>query len=253
MKNLENVYDDRYKGDYRETLGSFEIARWKAIKHFVTKILKPTEHLKVLDYGSGSGLHINLWKKIFPTSELFFCDISKVALEKLTNRYPEYESNVAGFRNNKAQFEDHMFDIIVSIEVMEHVEDLDAYLHDIQRLLRPSGIFIWTTPCGNQFSIEHMYSVFTNQIEKTSEGYRRWKWEDPTHVRRLKSSEIKPILLKHGFKNVGFRFRSHFFSFVCSRLCRGPLRKVGERLMSLDYLLFRKLPNGASMIGFAKT
>lgn len=253
MKKLEDIYDKRYTGSYRENLSGFEVARWKALEHFIAKTIKPNSHLKILDYGSGSGLHVDLWRKLFPTSELFFCDISIVALEKLTNRYPEYESNVAEFRNNKAQFEDHMFDVIVSIEVMEHVEDLGDYLNDVHRLLKPNGIFIWTTPCGNKFSIEHIYNVFTNQIEKTNEGYRRWKWEDPTHIRRLKSSEIKPILLEHGFNEVRFRFRSHLFSFVCSRLCRGPLRKVGEKLMSLDYLLFRKLPNGASMIGFAKS
>lgn len=46
-------------------------------------------------------------------------------------------------------------------------------------------------------------------------------------------------------------FRSHLFSFVCTKLFRGPLWKLGEKMMLLDYSLFRLLPNGASMIGFA--
>lgn len=253
MKNLEEVYDNRYLGDYRESINGFEIARCKAIDHFVTHKIEPKDSLKVLDYGSGSGLHVGLWKKLFPNAELFFCDISKVALEKLTRRYPEYTSHVAELKNYKAPFEDHQFDVIVSIEVMEHVERLEDYLQDIRRLLKPGGAFIWTTPCGNPYSIEHIYSLFTNQIEKTGEGYRRWKWEDPTHIRRLKTSETEQILLKQGFKDVDFRFRSHFFSFICTRLFRGPLRKLGEKLMPLDYTLFGKLTNGASMIGFAKS
>ena len=47
-------------------------------------------------------------------------------------------------------------------------------------------------------------------------------------------------------------FRAHLFSFLCSRLPRGlRLAAIGERLMFLDYTLFRLLPNGASMMGYA--
>ena len=51
---------------------------------------------------------------------------------------------------------DNKFNIITSIEVMEHVEDLTAYVKDIYRLLKPGGIFIWTTPCANKYSIEYL-------------------------------------------------------------------------------------------------
>jgi len=91
----------------------------------------------------------------------------------------------------------------------------------------------------------------TNQIEKTNENYRRWKWEDPTHIRRLKSNEIKSLLNKNGYYKISIRYRSHFFSFICSRLFKNRFQKFGERLMLLDYYLFRILPNGASMIGLA--
>jgi len=214
--------------------------------------LKLSNIKTVLDYGSGSGLHVNLWKKVFPFADLYFCDISSVALEKLISKYPEFKFKCAEVKENRAPLDNDFFDVVVSVEVMEHVENLNDYLNDIYRLLKPGGIFIWTTPCANRFSIEHIFNILTNQIEETSENYRRWKWEDSTHLRRLKSKEIKNKLQEVGFNNVGFRFRSHFFSFVCTYLFRGPLRRLGERMMLLDYSLFRKLPNGASMIGFAK-
>jgi hypothetical protein len=111
----------------------------------------------------------------------------------------------------------------------------------------------WTTPCANFFSIEHIISAITGKIEQTKEGYRRWTWEDPTHLRRLRSNEIESLLKQKDFSDVYFRFRSHFFSFVCTYTLKRLLAQhLRDRLMTLDYSLFRFFPNGASMIGGAK-
>lgn len=248
---IKKIYDRHYLEGYRKDISGYEFARWKALDHFIRRVLKLKNVATVLDYGGGSGLYINLWRQVVPGADLYFCDISSVALEQLRNQYPEYGPRCREVRENKAGFEDAFFDVIVSVEVMEHVVDLDGYLQDIFRLLKPGGRFIWTTPCANSFSIEHLYNVLTGQIEATSEGFQRWK-ENPDHLRRLKSAEIKDKLQGVGFNEVDFRFRAHFFSFVCTYLFRGPLRKIGERLMCLDYVFFSTLPNGASMLGCAK-
>src|SRR3990172_4484408 len=72
-------------------------------------------------------------------------------------------------------FPDTSFDIVISVEVMEHVANLDSYLNDIHRLLKPEGTFIWTTPCANRFSIEHIVNVITKQAEKTNKKKRKNK------------------------------------------------------------------------------
>lgn len=255
MNKLEEVYDKLYMKDYRENLTGYEIARWISLDHFIKNVLKLCDVQTVLDYGAGRGAHVGLWRNLFPRAKLYFCDISSVALQKLVTNYPEYNLNCEHIKNNYAPFPDGSFDIVISVEVMEHVASLDDYLNDINRLLKPDGIFIWTTPCGNYLSIEHIFNIITHQIEETDEGYRRWKWEDPKHVRRLTSNEIQVKLKEFGFDRLIFRFRSHFFSFVCTKLIkltRGRFSKLWERLMLLDYLLFRMLPNGASIIGAAR-
>lgn len=252
MSSISSIYNQRYSGNYRKHLSGYEIARWEAIEHFVIHVLKINAAKRVLDYGAGRGLYLGLWEKIFPEAELYFCDISSVAVEKFKEKYPRHVERYCILCENQAAYSDDLFDVIVSVEVMEHVETLNAYLQDINRLLKPGGLFVWTTPCANAFSIEHIFSVITGKIERTQEGYRRWKWEDPTHLRRLKSKEIDGLLKKNGFLDIGFRFRSHFFSFVCTHPPICHLNRLANRLMMLDYLLFRCLPNGASMIGAAK-
>jgi len=251
MSKIKDLYDNYYGKGYRDELIAYEFARWVAIDHFIHYILKLRNVSKILDYGSGSGLHVPLWKKLFPNANLHFCDISEIAIERLRDKYHEFKQTSGIVENDKAPFNDEVFNVIISIEVLEHVENLDAYLHDIYRLLKHKGVFIWTTPCANKFSIEHVYSLFSNRIEKTKDGYKRWKWEDPTHFRRLKSNEIKKKLLGLGFKKIGFKFRAHLFSFICVNFFQSFLRKIGERIMLLDYILFRNFANGASMIGCA--
>ena len=125
----------------------------KRSNHFITKVLKLGSAKKVLDYGAGRGLHVNLWEKTFPEAELHFCDISPVAMEKFSAKFPQYADRFYVIHDDQTACDDNSFDVVVSVEVMEHVEDLDAYLSSISRLVKPGGYFIWTTPCGNLFSL----------------------------------------------------------------------------------------------------
>ena len=250
MPESKDFYDECYEGEYRTKVVGYEVARQDALRHFIPVVCGIRNPQKVLDYGAGNGLYVKLWEEIFSKSELSFCEISPVALEKLKANYPQYAAHCYLMSGDHVGLPDDSFDVVVSIEVMEHVEDLSAYTGEILRLLKPGGKFIWTTPCANPFSIEHIYNLLTGQIEKLPDGYRRWKSEAPAHLRRLKSGEAKKVLLDNGFGEVDFRFRSHLFSFICSRFPR-RLKVLGEKLMLLDYRWFRRCPNGASILGCA--
>lgn len=248
--DLAGVFDERYAADYRDEATGYEAAREKAIEHFVQSSLRSQSVTRMLDYGAGGGLHVKLWERIFPGAEKHFCDISSVALGKLAAKYPQYAEYChhigRGARPNLKPF-----DVVVSVEVMEHVENLTGYLEDVRELLSPGGHFIWTTPCANALSVEHVYAKLAKRMLPTREGYRVWDWEDATHRRRLKSREVIRLLEEHGFGSVRLRYRAHFFSFVCGVL---PERQTPllEKLTCLDYALFRCLPNGASMLGSAR-
>lgn len=249
----KSTYDTKYLDGYREKLTGYEKARYTAIKDVIQNVTKnDKDNLNILDYGSGNGLFVSLIKECFPNSNHYFCDLSQVALEQLIKKYPQYKKNTSIVYKDNTNYPNNYFDIIVSIEVMEHVTNLRLYLKEIHRLLKTGGIFIWTTPCANPYSIEYIYSLLTNQIEKGKDDCIRWTWEDPTHLRRLRSAKINEILLEMGFNSVNFKFRSHFFSFIFSKLMFRPIKNFSEEMMKFDYILFKNLPNGASMIGYAK-
>jgi SAM-dependent methyltransferase len=41
------------------------------------------------------------------------------------------------------------FDVVVAVEVLEHVEEDDAFVSHVARILRPGGLFLMTTPNGD--------------------------------------------------------------------------------------------------------
>jgi len=254
IRSGKDTYNERYLSGYRNSLSGYEIARWNALNHFIKKVVKQDDAGKVLDYGCGNGLFYPLFKSIFPKAEVYGADVSSVAIEQINKKYPEISGLTEIITDDRTPFSEGFFDIVVSVEVMEHVYDLDKYLNEIRRILKKDGVFIWTTPCANSYSVEHIYSKLTGQIERSSIGKLRWKWEDPTHLRRLTSQEIKEKLEEKGFSDICFRFRAHFFSFVFTRLISRIRFMSGlfEKIMNLDYLLFRRFSNGASMIGAAK-
>lgn len=249
--DLRSEYDTRYRGGYRGHLEGYEVARWEALRHFFKAGPGREEGRvsKVLDYGAGSGLFAPLWENLFPNAEISFCDISSVARDRFLEAHRSATYRV--IEDGQAPFDDNTYDLVISIEVMEHVEKLLPYLCDVFRVLKPNGTFVWTTPCANLLSIEQIYAFLTSQRERSATGELRWKWEDVSHLRRMKSRDTARALMAVGFGCPVFRYRAHLFSFWATRGLKQLSEKRKERLMTLDYRWFRHLPNGASMIGKA--
>ena len=82
-------------------------------------------------------------------------------------------------------------DIVVAVEVLEHVPDDDAFVGEIRRVLKPDGVFVMTTPNGDW-------------VPNTN----------PDHVRHYRRSELTELLeasfqsvaVKHGIVG-GFTHR----------------------------------------------
>ena len=103
MKNFISFYNERYAGSYRYKLKGYEYTRSIAVQNVINNKLNILRIENVLDYGSGSGLHIELWKNLFPNANLYCCDISSVALKVLIKKHPKLNENTRMILNNKAQ------------------------------------------------------------------------------------------------------------------------------------------------------
>ncbi|MBN9544096.1 MAG: bifunctional 2-polyprenyl-6-hydroxyphenol methylase/3-demethylubiquinol 3-O-methyltransferase UbiG [Alphaproteobacteria bacterium] len=107
--------------------------------------LRPFEGLTLLDIGCGGGLLSE------PMARLGFAVTGADASEKNigTARAHAAQSGVAvNYRAATAEMlaaEGHLFDVVLNMEVVEHVADVGAYLSACARLMKPGGITIVAT------------------------------------------------------------------------------------------------------------
>lgn len=110
------------------------------------EIIKECELLsqdyKVLDIGCGAGLLDNFLHK-----EVYGVDINKKAIEFCQKHYHRGKERykLIGI-DQKYPFKDEFFDIILCLEVIEHVMNIPFFLGEIKRVLKSEGIILLSTP-----------------------------------------------------------------------------------------------------------
>jgi SAM-dependent methyltransferase len=98
----------------------------------------------VLDAACGSGYGSAALGHV--ATRVVGIDVHVPAVEYAQSRYGggnvEFEvMDVAALR-----FDGDSFDVVVSFETIEHVQDQQAFLREVTRVLRPSGTFVVSTP-----------------------------------------------------------------------------------------------------------
>jgi ubiquinone/menaquinone biosynthesis C-methylase UbiE len=103
----------------------------------------PDAGLRVLDLGCGDG---RLTARIAETgARVTGVDPSKVALERARKAHPELEL-VATAPDGSLPFADACFDVVVCVDVLQHVADTQRLMSEVRRVLAPSGWLAVTVP-----------------------------------------------------------------------------------------------------------
>jgi ubiquinone/menaquinone biosynthesis C-methylase UbiE len=102
-------------------------------------------------------------------------DIDKPTIDKAIARYKKDNIRFEIAATEKIPSPDHSYDLVVSFETLEHVDDQDAMLKEIKRVLKPGGILLLSTPEKKNYS------------DKT--GY-----QNPFHKKELYRAELEALL-----------------------------------------------------------
>jgi SAM-dependent methyltransferase len=247
----KKFYNARFEAGYMHGFDYdiYEICRLYTVRKMLrTLSISGFEPSSILDYGCGEGRYIGELRNWFQSAKVQGCDISDVGLQIAKSNYPGI--SFTSMQNESVQFHDDSFDLVLSIEVLEHVQDAPKAVREIVRVLKPSGMAIITTPCANRFSLEWFLNWRSGGLQPSPDGYGRFASDEPAHLRRLTSRAVSGLFESAGAKVDAIYHRSHFFTpiahlRVCVRLL--PLR-FRAMIALLDWHLFRRLPNGATMI-----
>ncbi len=109
------------------------------------KALKPFANLEILDIGCGGGLIAepicNMGAKITAIdASAVNIEIAKIHCAK-TNLKINYLQSTAEELANK----NNKFDVILALEVIEHVADIDLFIKSCSQLLKPNGLLFIST------------------------------------------------------------------------------------------------------------
>jgi ubiquinone/menaquinone biosynthesis C-methylase UbiE len=95
---------------------------------------------RVLEVGSGAGAGLNFLSRLESQSEFVGVDLSRQAVARAHEVYsrPHSVSFVLGDAEN-LPFEDAAFDAVINVESSHNYPNLDRFLSEVSRVLRPNG------------------------------------------------------------------------------------------------------------------
>ena len=150
---------------------------------------KPLDNVKILDIGCGGGLLSEPMCRL--GAKVFGIDASEknITIAKLHAKKNNLNINYecASPENFKSETK---FDVILNMEIVEHVEDVDLFLESCSKLLRKKGIMFVATI--NKTLKSYLFAIIG------AEYILRWlpigthEWE-----KFVKPEDLKKILIKH--------------------------------------------------------
>jgi len=104
----------------------------------------PLKNLKILDIGCGGGLISEPMSRLGAEVTAIDASDKNIKVAKLHATKNNLNINYLKTEPENLKFKNE-FDIILNLEVVEHVEDLDLYLRSCFSLLKPNGIMFTAT------------------------------------------------------------------------------------------------------------
>lgn len=141
---LANIQDVSNKGE-RLVLGKMDYVTEQEHRNRYQFASKFIENKIALDVACGTG-YGSYYLVQMGAKEVVGADISKAAIAYSNNTYIDNHLKFLCADAKKLPFSNECFDIIVSFETIEHINDPEIFILECYRLLKKEGLFICSTP-----------------------------------------------------------------------------------------------------------
>ncbi len=156
---------------------------------------------RALDLGCGTGLNLD---SLSGYAQPIGLDSSAKALEFCARRGHRHLVQAASL-----PFADNSFDIITALDVIEHLDDDLATLHELYRVMRPGGLLIISVPAYKTLW-SYWDQILGHRRRYTTRGMRRVTRAAGWRVRKVSYSNLAILLPTVGMRLVkGLRHRTH--------------------------------------------
>lgn len=135
-----------------------------------------------LDLGCGQGVLLGNLKRIFPEIKLTGCDYSD--FDQSENSFYEFLQHDC---NQGLPFPADKFDLVLSSEVIEHLENPRHYLREMAKVTKPGGYILLSTP-----NIECFTSLISFCLRGFHSAFGGKAY--PAHITAVSVYDIKNII-----------------------------------------------------------
>lgn len=186
----------------------------------IIKLLESNPEAKALDIGCGDGQKTTLFKKKINCKEIIGVD--GVAQRLVAAKKLGVKTKLANLEK-KLPMESESFDVVISNQVIEHLVDLDHFIKEIDRVLKPGGYCIISTEnlasWHNIFALVLGHQDFSHHlISKTHVGNplsphfekKTASWSAPAnsgvddaafpHIKILTYKSLRKVFEAYGFR-----------------------------------------------------
>ncbi len=185
---------------------------FEATMEFISQLDFLGKGKKILEIGSGKGRLAYVLK-----SKGFYILASDIRYDFLHYAKTRYKlAKTLQFSGENIPLRSNHFDVIISIDVLEHMPNLDKHLSEIKRVLKNGGYFIIQTP-------NKPFNIFWNIISK-SKNWRKW------HPSLCSYFEIIKLLRRHNLE-VKFYKINEFTQYTLSK-AKKLITPLGIRILS---------------------
>jgi SAM-dependent methyltransferase len=162
---------------------------------------------RVLDIPCGEGYGSHLLAGV--ADSVVGVDISNEAVAHASEKYRKQNLQYIAASGTQMPLPDASFDFIVSFEMIEHIHEQEAFLREVNRLLKPDGVFLISSPNRPEYS------------DKT--GYK-----NEFHVKELDKEELHQQLLQHWPNQIWLAQRAAFHSMIW------PIDTIAQKAWAMD-------------------
>ena len=186
----------------------------------------------IFDAGMGFGQYSYFMSSMFPTSKIVAVDVKEEQVEDCTRFFNSIDRTNAEFSvDDLTKFKKHnLFDLALSVDVMEHIEEDVLVFKNICESLKPGGMLLISTPSDQGGSDVHDSGESSFIEEHVRDGYN--------------INEIREKILSAGFSKVECRYSYGWPGKISWRISmKYPILMLGASklffvFLPLYYLVF---------------
>jgi SAM-dependent methyltransferase len=190
----------------------WEIGRRALVKSLLKRYDRGGPRHQILEIGCGGGALI---QDLRPYGSAAGIDVGEPAVRNCYNR----GLNTVALGDAMAlPFQDELFDVVIAVDVLEHVKDDMRVLDEIYRVSKPSATIILTVPAFN-----FLWSRRDIQCH---------------HYRRYRLEEVRTKVLGRGFRILKSTYiNMPLFIPLLMMVKTGQLSSKGKPSIQMDYVL----------------